>query len=218
MESGANKSLFTLLAIIVFGIFLALSYFMFQDKLKGVLASVTDKTELRIDNRLDAVLNQSTVLTALQLKQFNPNNETITILDATQNGYTYSSRSKVVSGIGYYIQPSMLEAGKNYVLTYDIQKNGGNIYKLGGHSTISSSTAVYMDGTQVYTYGSGFGYPNDNAVHHIEVRFNTSGLTSAKIAANDLVDGIHIQPNRDYSGLGSRDYEVTVSNVKLVKQ
>ena len=38
MESGTNKSLFTLIAVVVFGIFLSLSYFMFQDQLKGVLA------------------------------------------------------------------------------------------------------------------------------------------------------------------------------------
>ena len=39
MESGSNKSLFTLIAVVVFGIFLSLSYWMFQDEFKGVLAN-----------------------------------------------------------------------------------------------------------------------------------------------------------------------------------
>lgn len=50
MESGANKSLYTLLAVVVFGIFLALSYFMFQDQLKGILATVLDGASERADD------------------------------------------------------------------------------------------------------------------------------------------------------------------------
>lgn len=50
MEGGSNKSLYTLLAVIVFGIFLSLSYFMFQDQLKGVLATVLDGTSERADD------------------------------------------------------------------------------------------------------------------------------------------------------------------------
>ena len=55
METGSNKSLYTLIAVVVFGIFLALSYFLFQDNLKGILASVTDGVEetmvLKLDNK-----------------------------------------------------------------------------------------------------------------------------------------------------------------------
>ena len=44
MEQGSNKSLFVLIAIVIFGIFLSLSYWMFQDEMKGVLADVMEKT------------------------------------------------------------------------------------------------------------------------------------------------------------------------------
>jgi hypothetical protein len=53
MESGSNKSLYTLIAVVVFGIFLALSYFLFQDNLKAVLGSVMDKTSIMTSNKLD---------------------------------------------------------------------------------------------------------------------------------------------------------------------
>lgn len=53
MESGSNKSLFTLIAIVIFGIFLSLSYFLFQDNLKAVLGSVMDKTSIMTSNKLD---------------------------------------------------------------------------------------------------------------------------------------------------------------------
>ena len=44
MEAGSNKSLFTLITVVIFGVFLALSYWMFQDELKSVLGSVIDNT------------------------------------------------------------------------------------------------------------------------------------------------------------------------------
>ena len=53
MESGSNKSLFTLIAVVVFGIFLSLSYFLYQDQLKSVLASVMDGTSGMISTKLD---------------------------------------------------------------------------------------------------------------------------------------------------------------------
>ena len=53
METGSNKSLFTLIAVVVFGIFLSLSYYLFQDQLKGVLASVMDGTSEMTSTKLD---------------------------------------------------------------------------------------------------------------------------------------------------------------------
>lgn len=54
MDTGSNKSLYTLIAVVIFGIFLSLSYFLLPDQLKGVLASVLDGTSeitsLKLDN------------------------------------------------------------------------------------------------------------------------------------------------------------------------
>lgn len=52
MENGSNKSLYTLIAVVVFGIFLSLSYFLFQDSVKGILASVMDKTSVTTSIKL----------------------------------------------------------------------------------------------------------------------------------------------------------------------
>lgn len=41
IDTGSNKSLFTMIAVVVFGIFLSLSYWLFQDQIHNVLASVT---------------------------------------------------------------------------------------------------------------------------------------------------------------------------------
>ena len=53
MESGTNKSLFTLIAVVIFGISLALSYYLCQDQLKSVLASVMGGTSEMISTKLE---------------------------------------------------------------------------------------------------------------------------------------------------------------------
>jgi hypothetical protein len=53
MESGSNKSLYTLIAVVVFGIFLSLSYFLYQDQLKSVLADVLNKTSMSTSIKLN---------------------------------------------------------------------------------------------------------------------------------------------------------------------
>ena len=52
MERGSNKSLFTLIAVVIFGIFLSLSYWLFQDELSSVLASVVSKTSQSVNTKL----------------------------------------------------------------------------------------------------------------------------------------------------------------------
>ena len=43
MDDGANKALFVLIAVVIFGIFLAIAYWMFQDEFKKILAGVMTK-------------------------------------------------------------------------------------------------------------------------------------------------------------------------------
>jgi hypothetical protein len=57
METGSNKSLFTLIAVVIFGIFLSLSYWLFQDQFKGVLASVFNGVSTSTVVRMEDTLN-----------------------------------------------------------------------------------------------------------------------------------------------------------------
>ena len=53
METGSNKSLYTLIAVVVFGIFLSLSYYLYQDQLKVILANVMDSTSQMTSTKLN---------------------------------------------------------------------------------------------------------------------------------------------------------------------
>ena len=70
MDNASNKGLYTLIAVVVFGIFLSLSYFLFQDQMKSVIATVLDKTSQSVDRKLYSNLESTspyffgTVITA----------------------------------------------------------------------------------------------------------------------------------------------------------
>lgn len=62
MDTGSNKSLFTLLAVVIFGIFLSLSYWMFQDELPSVIATVTGNSSNKINVLMQGTLYEPTEL------------------------------------------------------------------------------------------------------------------------------------------------------------
>lgn len=84
MESGSNKSLYTLIAVVVFGIFLSLSYFLFQDQMKGVLADVLNKTSLSTSTKLATSLSVPT--DAKYFTYVDNGDGTCTITDYDLNG------------------------------------------------------------------------------------------------------------------------------------
>ena len=52
MDNASNKGLYTLIAIVVFGIFISLSYWLFQDQMKNVLADVMFKTSIATSHQI----------------------------------------------------------------------------------------------------------------------------------------------------------------------
>jgi hypothetical protein len=82
VDGGSNKSLYTLIAVVVFGIFLSLSYFLFQGSFKGILADVMDKTS----EKADTLGYQSTIFT-------DPNFSTYGL------GTRYTARSGVTASV-----------------------------------------------------------------------------------------------------------------------
>lgn len=59
LDQGSNKSLFTLIAVVVFGIFLSLSYFLFQDNLKGILGTVMGDAKIGINTNVGSAFNET---------------------------------------------------------------------------------------------------------------------------------------------------------------
>lgn len=94
METGSNKSLYTLIAVVVFGIFLSLSYWLLQDELKSTLASVMDKT-----SETTSIKESEAFLVETDSKYFNFNTSTGTILSYDVSGGKDVIIPKVINGV-----------------------------------------------------------------------------------------------------------------------
>ena len=201
MESGSNKSLFTLIAVVIFGIFLALSYWLFGDQLQGVLGSVTGEASYTTERKLSITLGEE-IGEPVDWKSrfttsFNVSNDVITF---SSNGTTYT---------GIFMDKPLMEDNEEYYLSFDITKVSGNITSIGGHDMYATGDEVYLDGVKKSTgMYLGVPYPNDTVTHHVEYWFNSNGLDT------DIDKSVFIQPNR--SGYGAT-YTARIENVQLVK-
>lgn len=83
MDGGSNKALFTLLAVIIFCIFLSLSYWLFEGEFKLILADVMDSAAQSTDVKLSTLFNSEVQPTPANYFIFEPSTGTITgYLDA----------------------------------------------------------------------------------------------------------------------------------------
>jgi hypothetical protein len=205
MNNGANKSLFTLLVVVIFGIFLALSSFLFKDQFKGILADVVDKTSRSIrynalvpSNKFDA---DWTAYPGLgDVYNFTNVNDVI----------TYSSNA-TGEWTGIKVDYSNFEKDTEYRLAFDITKISGNIKHIGGHVYVSSDSEVFLDNMPVtgdWSAGSTV-YPNDTDKHHVEVIFTTDNWSTDD-------KSVYIQPNRQFVVL-TGPYTVRIEDIQLTK-
>jgi hypothetical protein len=104
------------------------------------------------------------------------------------------------------IHLTSVAADEDYLLSFDMTKESGNITKIGGHIALSSLSEVWIDGVkQSGSFAGGITYPNDSLTHHVVVRFNSRVSTSDR--------RVFIQPNR---GGTAAAYEVTIANTSLI--
>ena len=210
METGSNKSLFTLLAVVIFGVFLSLSYWMFQDELTNVLGSVLEAAGLSIDDKVDLIDDYITYGYNL----YNTTTATFTVKE--QQSVTFSSIGVNFWGDGLEFDSKYLDSNKNYVLSYDITKESGSITKIGGHNLLGAVSMKLDD--VVYPNTTVINYPNDNLKHHVEVIFNTNNLV--KDGEVSYINGVpnqqayyYIQPNRGLSTVFT--YKVRLENLSI---
>lgn len=83
MDGGSNKALFTLLAVVIFGIFLSMSYWLFEGEFKLILSNVMDSDSQSTDVKLSTLFNSEVQPTPANYFIFEPSTGTITgYLDA----------------------------------------------------------------------------------------------------------------------------------------
>lgn len=204
MDIGSNKGLFTLLAVVIFGIFLSMSYWLFQDELKNVLANVMGNAGVKVENM---IIGTNIVEKTEAWYGFN------TTRELSGDGILFSSLGQAYAGIG--VGHDIIEPYNRYTLTFDITKLSGEITHIGGHGFLSDATEVYIDGVLTSNDWSGGSslYPNDQETHRIVVNFNSNRIESS----TGIYKGIYIQPNRGHYVDLTKAFSVRVDNLSIVK-
>lgn len=59
MDEGTGKAMFILLTIIVFGIFVVIVYWLFEDEIREMLGGMMTSTNKIVDTNLDKVLEHN---------------------------------------------------------------------------------------------------------------------------------------------------------------
>ena len=201
MESGSNKSLFTLIAVVVFGIFLSLSYYLYQDSFKGILASVMDKTSQRTNIMLnvgDTIFEQPTVTFA---------------------------RSGSGTGPIISMKPLDYYLNETYILSFSLTLNSGEIRTIGGHLLGTSTDCQVYVNDQLMTANHTIAY--NTWYSGVPVTMAVGDTINVKVVFNQKEpcwqytdNPIKIQPNRDWNTTNcgySYDYNATINNIALTQ-
>lgn len=175
MESGSNKSLYTLIAIVVFGIFLSLSYFIYQDNLKSVLATVMNNTSQSVDSKLssslaatspiffDTVTNPQGTLT---ITSYDTSGGKDVVIPSEINGVpvtTIGSQAFLNAGLTSITLPNTITKIEDAPVVYKGAFTGNNlgflvipdsVTYIGGHSFISAGITGLVLGKNVETIAS----------------------------------------------------------------
>ena len=109
MEQGSSKSLFVMIAVVIFGIFLSLSYWMFAGEFKTILEDVFQNTSTKTMNKIDTALMPKLVAPANKDNKTTWLWDTIDITTKSDEIITFMS-SKGVSVVYLQINYSINES------------------------------------------------------------------------------------------------------------
>lgn len=58
MDEGAGKAVFVLVTIIIFGIFVVIAYWLFEDEIRDMLSNMMNTTDSIVESNLQDVIDQ----------------------------------------------------------------------------------------------------------------------------------------------------------------
>lgn len=202
MTDGSSQGLFVVVAVVIFGIFVAISYYLFRDTLRPSLASIfSDAIEQSQENISEKNLIKKDLLIPLNT-------------DSIHGKATIFSRDRIeMSADGTRFtgvridSDKFIEPNKNYVLEFTVERTSGDISYIGGHLDFSSNTVFYLNGVKLdnsdYMDDDPFqtGIVVSEKVNHIRIEFDSNDMENDYYVKNPVIqyrNPIFIQPNRRY--------------------
>ena len=90
--------------------------------------------------------------------------------------------------LGTKISETIFEKGETYTLSFYLQKTGGTLNSIGGHTGGYTLLSQHIDGESVSGYGSGISVLDDTSKHYVVLTFRANKEHSD--------NNVYIQPNR----------------------
>lgn len=219
MTNGSSQGLFVVVAVVIFGIFVAISYLLFRDQLTPSLASIFgDSLSFSIRSQYSSIAT---------LKDFNSSNPDVATIKSKKDSELIYSHDGSSVTYNIYIKPIFFKPERQYSLEYEIELLDGIVETLGGHNAsfeggqiLATPQNFYIDGELKGNYYSGVAFTlNKGEKHKIKVLLDTRNETEDSLKKSM---GVYIQPNRsytsiikntEYNGKQSPAYTVKISNL-----
>lgn len=224
MTNGTSQGLFIVVAIVIFGVFVGLSYTIFGDELGPSLVNLFEESFVQSTDAVNGVLDRQ----LLNLHTVN--------LDIAQNGFTlekdYTNKELTLEserGLGGGIKiptAGLLKINTAYYLEFDMEVLSGKVEHVGGHLGLTEDADVYIN-DELTVSGNDVGNDWTMGVH-LPNTLTTNNKINVKVyfTANSLTDGqyedapLKIQPNRLWNnpdhGYGE-PYKVKISNLSFAE-
>lgn len=228
MTDGSSQGLFVVVAVVIFGIFVAISYSLFRDQLSPALASIFSEST---ETATDKLLGGKNVLIWDKLSNVNKGEDSTLVKN--DDSIILSSNGISFAGIKY--SQEALENDTSYVFKFDVELLSGTLSHIGGHMHSSEYLKIFVNGEKIsesqfsesdtaeYILSKNQwqrGVPLDgNGKYNIEIHFDTnmwyvdfpytSNLNSASYRS------FYIEGNRYHFG---NPYSLKLSNMELIKK
>lgn len=215
MTSGSSQGLFVVEVVVIFGIFVSISYTLFRYTLTPSLASIFKDSLYQTNKNISSYIVTTADLKTTDNRVAKITRQTKDELIYSHDGSNYTSNIRLNT---YYFKTET-----TYYLEYEIELLDGIVETLGGHSAsfvggqpVETPKNFYIDGELKGNYHSGVAFNlNKGEKHKIKVLLDTRNETEDSLKKSM---GVYIQPNRTYTRfIKNTEYNVQQSPPYTVK-
>lgn len=213
MTDGSSQGLFVIVAVVIFGIFVLISYILFRDNLKTGLSDIfEDSISDSLDNLHKNLISESSVNVSVANKA------------TTLKGVKHSSKIRLEADgtktqfDGIQITGKRFKKDTWYKLTYKITVLEGSIEHIGGHIAFIAEDPTQL--SRNFSINSDK-YTESYTLNRRKLPKSTEYLVSVEVLSlgNEFKygissSGVWIQPNRY---LAQGNYKLDVSNIRIVE-
>lgn len=169
MTDGTSQGLFIVVAIVIFGIFVSLSYTVFGDGLGNSLPDM-------VSTAVSKPMSERWVEVDLT-SRVSRDRQDMEVLDYTDNSVHIRANNTKNNYNGVRIGEEHFEPNNEYRLSFTVHKLDGNIDNIGGHLHFAHRNRLYADGElQPNRFRSGNLYDNSKDSIDYVLYFDSDGL------------------------------------------